>query len=189
MTRWSREPYLLVLACIGAALVVFVLGVSVVLAAGHSVPVALWAVGGAAVGILAGVLLPRSGSADGTSDSPTPEDPTPPDEDGEQPLVAGSADTEGEDDAEHRPRSREPSTRRRREPSRRQSSARTRGPHRRLRDRRPHRRPHRLRQHRRSRRRQWNLRPRRRDGRRGSLSCWPRLRSSASRSADSSTAG
>ncbi len=99
MTRWSREPYLLVLACIGAALVVFVLGVSVVLAAGHSVPVALWAVGGAAVGILAGVLLPRSGSADGTSDSPTPEDPTPPDEDGEQPLVAGSADTEGEDDA------------------------------------------------------------------------------------------
>lgn len=64
MTRWSRDPYLLVLACIGAALVVFVLGVSVVLAAGHSVPAGLWAVGGAAIGILAGVLLPRSGSAE-----------------------------------------------------------------------------------------------------------------------------
>jgi hypothetical protein len=92
MTRWSREPYALVLACIGAALVVFVLGVSVVLAAGHSVPAALWTVGGAAVGILAGVLLPWSGSAEGTPDAPTPEDPSPSSGEGEHPLVAGSGD-------------------------------------------------------------------------------------------------
>jgi hypothetical protein len=58
MTRWSREQYLLVLAYIGAALVMFVLGVSVVLAAGHSVPAAFWTVGGALLGILTGMLLP-----------------------------------------------------------------------------------------------------------------------------------
>jgi hypothetical protein len=61
MTRWSRDPYSLVLACIGAALVVFAFGVAAVLASGHPVPPALWAVGGAAVGILVGVLLPVPG--------------------------------------------------------------------------------------------------------------------------------
>ena len=100
MTRWNQNPFVVVLACIGGALVVFVLGASVVLATGNSVPAALWAVGGAAIGILAGVLLPRTGPVNGTPDSrATPEDPSPSRWDGEQPHAAGSAHTEDEGDA------------------------------------------------------------------------------------------
>jgi len=69
MTRWSRNPYSLVLACIGAALVLFALGVAAVLASGHPVSPAFWAVGGAGVGILVGVLLPLPGHRSDISNS------------------------------------------------------------------------------------------------------------------------
>ena len=91
MTRWSREPYLLVLACIGAALVVFVLGVSVVLAAGHSVPAAFWAVGGALLGILTGMLLPgREPVGETRSSGVTRDEPSATGGDGDEPAGARS---------------------------------------------------------------------------------------------------
>jgi VIT1/CCC1 family predicted Fe2+/Mn2+ transporter len=65
MRYWSREPYGLVLACIGAVLVLFALGAAVVIAAGHSVPPAFWAVGGVAIGILTGLLAAPAGAAHG----------------------------------------------------------------------------------------------------------------------------
>jgi hypothetical protein len=91
MTRWSREPYLLVLACIGAALVVFVLGVSVVLAAGHSVPAAFWAAGGALLGILTGMLLPgREPVGETRSSGVTRDEPSATGADGDEPAGARS---------------------------------------------------------------------------------------------------
>ena len=91
MTRWSRDPYLLVLACIGAALVVFVLGVSVVLAAGFSVPAAFWAVGGALFGILTGVLLPgREPVGETRSSGVTRDEPSATGGDGDEPAGARS---------------------------------------------------------------------------------------------------
>lgn len=62
MRRGSREPYWLVLACIGATLSVVALGAVVVLAMGHAVAPAFWAVGGVAIGILVSVVLPRPGA-------------------------------------------------------------------------------------------------------------------------------
>jgi hypothetical protein len=78
MRQWSREPYGLVLVCIGATLALFALGAAVVLAAGHSVPAAFWAVGGITLGILTGLLLRRPGPPDGTLVSgPTPRSSNP----------------------------------------------------------------------------------------------------------------
>ena len=112
MTLWSRDTYALVLAYIGAALVVFVvfvLGVAVVLATGHSVPPAFWAVGGVAMGILTGLLLPRPGPPTGTLNSGgTPDDRSSTRPGGEEPRPTGSTHGPNEPDAVVEPAGDEP---------------------------------------------------------------------------------